>query len=406
VAGTTRRINTIDYVLNQFLKSGNLSKLPAVVRDALRVGAYQLLFLDGIEPSCAVDASVEIVKKGKYKGFSGMVNGVLRKIARAEKCSILDFSGLSQIAMLSLKHSFPEWLVAKWLQSFSADRVNLICEHFNNKHGLFAYCNKTKQNIVILLTALEAEDWNCRSTNSFSDVIDLGKNFKPEKSTAFLQGGMHIVDLPSVLVAKAVGANPGDKVIDLCAAPGGKTFCMAADMEGKGSIYACDVDNGRLDLIRDNMVRLGYSDQFLHLIKNDATEKPREDWIGYFDRVLVDAPCSGTGVMGRKADARWRKSSHDIAVLASIQIKILSQAAMLVKPGGTLVYSTCSMEQEEGEDVVNQFLAQNSKFSVEHFCADDGVFATYFNEDGFLRTFPHIHDLDGFFIARMRCAGE
>jgi 16S rRNA (cytosine967-C5)-methyltransferase len=405
VAGTTRRINTIDHVVNSFLKNGNLAKLPAIVRDSLRIGAYQLLFLDGIEPSCAVDASVEIVKAGRYKGFSGMVNGVLRKIARSEDSKTLDFSAYDHVEMLALKYSFPEWLVAKWLQRYSPEEVAQICEHFNSRHELYAYCNNLKQDIVALLAALEAEGWSCRGVSNYGGAVNLGKNFKPEKSPTFTNGGLHIVDLPSIIVAKAVRAVPGDKVIDLCAAPGGKTFCMATDMEGVGSICACDVDSVRLGLIRGNMERLGYSNQFIQLFKHDATVASSESWVNYFDKVLVDAPCSGTGVMGRKADARWRKSPKDITVLAELQLEIILRAAKLVKKGGTMVYSTCSMEREEGEDVINKFLSLNPDFIISSFDANDGVLENYQEANGFIRTLPHKHGLDGFFVARLRRVG-
>ena len=405
VHGTTRRINTIDYILDKFLRTGKLTSLPPLVRDALRVGAYQLTYLNGIEDGCAVDASVSIVKASKYKGFAPLINGVLRSIARSDRAQLLDFSALPDAAGVALEYSFPLWLVEKWLHEASLAEVRGNCLYFNRPKKIVAYCNYSQQNITALVEALEQEGYSASIDGRAPGAVSIEKGFNPGSSLVFRLGGMHIVDFPSILIARAVDAQPGERILDVCAAPGGKTFCLAAAMAGQGELIACDADAGRLRLLHESMKRLNYSEDFLHLCQRDALTAPPEGWVDNFDKVLLDAPCSGTGVLGSKSDSRWRKTKEMIENLASLQVALLDRVMTLVKPGGDLIYSTCSMEREEGEKVISSFLTRHTAFKLIPFPGKDVDWASYIDLQGFFRSYPYRHELDGFFMARLRRDG-
>ena len=394
VYGAVKAGDTLDWVIKKYLKLP-WRKVDSLIQEILRLGAYQLLYMDKVPASAACNESVELAKKYGNQGAAKFVNGVLRTMVRQpEKGKFPEGQGNATV-QLALTEQHPEWLVRRWIKEFGYDEAKELCQ-FNNRQAPVSIRTNTLKTspseLMLQLTALGVEAVR-------SSYVDEGFVLEGHGSLDALaplqEGYCQVQDESSMLVAHVVDPQPGDFVLDVCSAPGGKTTHMAALMEDRGRIVACDIYDHKLQRVMDNAHRLG-----IHIIEpklKDAREI-HEEFAGQADRVLVDAPCSGLGVLRRKPDSRWRKAPELLKELPKLQLEILESASACVKDGGILVYSTCTIAQEENQDVVKAFLAQHSEFVLEN----TGERLPVPRTDEMVQLYPQRDGTDGFFIACMR----
>ena len=394
VYGAVKAGDTLDWIIKKYLKLP-WRKVDSLIQEILRLGAYQLLYMDKVPASAACNESVELAKKYGNQGAAKFVNGVLRTMVRQpEKGKFPEGQGNATV-QLALTEQHPEWLVRRWIKEFGYDEAKELCQ-FNNRQAPVSIRTNTLKTspseLMLQLTALGVEAVR-------SSYVDEGFVLESHGSLDALrplqEGYCQVQDESSMLVAHVVDPQPGDFVLDVCSAPGGKTTHMAALMEDRGRIVACDIYEHKLQRVMDNAQRLG-----IHIIepKLKDARQIHEKFAGQADRVLVDAPCSGLGVLRRKPDSRWRKTPELLKELPKLQLEILESASACVKDGGILVYSTCTIAQEENQDVVKAFLAQHSEFVLEN----TGERLPVPRTDEMVQLYPQRDGTDGFFIACMR----
>lgn len=405
VYGTIGRQATLDYWLSKFVAKG-LHKLDTWVHQLLRLSAYQLLFLDRIPSHAAVNEAVTIAKRRGHSGISGMVNGVLRSIDRGRsELKLSEIQAETPVATLALRHSYPEWLVKRWVDAYGLETAEAILASGNEPPHASIRVNtilasREERLQELLESGLEAQP----STVSPSGIIVQGGGNMAD-TEGFRQGLWSVQDESSMLVAEVVAPKPGMKVLDCCAAPGGKSAHMAELMDGKGKVWANDLHAHKRELIVSQTERLKLRN--VEAITGDAAKLSERFAEKSMDAVLLDAPCSGFGVIRRKPEIKWNKTEGDIAEIAALQRQLLNEASSLVRPGGTLVYSTCTMEQEENERQVSAFLAEHPEFELDadwpetivSRLREAGIIDKSF--DGQLQLLPQHFGSDGFYIARM-----
>jgi 16S rRNA (cytosine967-C5)-methyltransferase len=398
VYGTIQRLNTVDYYLNRFVAKG-VQKLEPWVRNLLRLSLYQVVYLERIPAHAIVNEAVNIAKKKGHQGISGMVNGVMRNVIR-QKEQLTISPSLPAAERIALEYSHPKWMVSRWIAQFGELTAKLICEANNTPPKTSARVNTLQHSQTEMLDIMQQEGMEAKPSELAPRgvVIEHGGNLAFTRWYA--EGSITVQDESSMLVAEAVNPAPGMRVLDCCAAPGGKTTHLAEKMNDTGSIVACDVHEHKIALIRDQITRLK-----LHSIQtvcSDAADLPSLYADESFDCILLDAPCSGLGVIRRKPDLKWAKQEQEIADICGLQNKLLNRIHQLLRPGGILVYSTCTMEYEENQGMIQQFLEQHPQFKLEAF--PEGMFAGHSDSasPGMLQILPHQYQSDGFFIARMR----
>jgi 16S rRNA (cytosine967-C5)-methyltransferase len=408
VYGVVRWQVTLDWLIGR--KTDGREQKPGL-QNLLRLGLYQIFWLDRIPDHAAVHETVELAKHDGFASQAGFVNAVLRVYLReaAETQKLLTGLKTSQPA---LGWSHPEWLVARWQKRWGAEQTARLLEWNNTPPKTFARVNRLKfrrdelhesqisDNRPGTRIARPSEDeclakllekW--REENVEYDSVQRGqleenlvfelKSHPPLASLeSFQQGWFYVQDPGTLLAACQLGAQPGETILDMCAAPGGKTTFMAQMMNNQGRIVAQDISEERLKLIRENCTRLGVTCVETVLLST-LDSRPSTS----FDRILVDTPCSNTGVMRRRVDLRWRIQPEEIERLHTAQLNLLIQAASKLKPGGVLIYSTCSLEPEENQEVVKQFLHEHANFKLE-------------SERELL---PFRDNVDGAFVARLEC---
>ena len=397
VYGTIQRRNTLEHVLAGFLK-GN-KKMQGWVRQLLLMSLYQIRFLDRVPERAAVHEAVEIAKRKGHQGIASLVNGVLRNVLRQPE--IWDDLPRHPAAALALQESHPEWLVKRWLRQYGDEETKLICQSNNLPPRPSVRVNTLKITREELLEELKKTNQEAvASPLSPYGIMPGGGNAATTRW--FREGYYTIQDESSMLVAPALAVKPGQRLLDACAAPGGKTTHMAELMENQGEIVACDVHPHKEQLIRQAADRLGIS--IIQTIVMDAWELP-EKGLGSFDRILLDAPCTGFGVIRRKPDLKWNKSERDIAEIAGIQSKLLERVASMLAVDGLMVYSTCTTEPEENQRLVESFVAQNPCYELDQTLGHDlppAVTAKLDAAKGYIQLLPHHFHSDGFFIARIK----
>ena len=357
VCGVVRWQTTLDRLIARKTTPGREQR-PAL-QNLLRLGLYQIFWLDRIPPHAAVHETVEQAKRSGYGSQAGFINAVLRGYLR-ETDEIKKILADMKISQPALGWSHPEWLVEKWRKNFGDEKTRQLLEWNNTPPKTFARVNTLKTDAGKLVERWREEnvdyDFVTRDWTGENLAFEL-KSHPPLNSLGSLRDGWFYVQDPGTLLAPALlGAQPGETILDLCAAPGGKTTFIAQLMNNTGKIVARDLDPNRLKLVRENCARLGVT------IVETALPAASE---AIFDRILIDAPCSNTGVMRRRVDLRWRIQAAEIERLRATQLGLLNQAATKLKPGGVLVYSTCSLEPEENSEVVKQFLAAHQNFKLE-----------------------------------------
>lgn len=393
VYGTIKAGDTLDWIIGHYI-SRPLEKVPPVIRNVLRMGIYQLFFLSKVPPSAACNQAVELAKKYGHAGTVKFVNAVLRSAARAPEKVIYPEKSKEAVRYISLKYFHPEWMVKRWVERFGADAAEELCQ-FNNITPLLSIRTNTLKNTRQDLLSFLAKEGVCCEESEWTPEGILCSEYPALGSLASLREGLfQVQDESSMMVAHVLGPKPGEFVIDACGAPGGKSTHMAALMENRGQVLSTDIHEHKLTLTRENAQRLGIT--IIETKAMDATNL-HNVYSGKADRVLVDAPCSGLGVLRRKPDSRWQKKEKILRDLPVLQLAILQSAAECVKPGGVLVYSTCTTEPEENEQVVKSFLQTHENFTLQQ----TGQFLPVPRKGEMVQFWPHMDKIDGFFIARM-----
>jgi len=395
VNGTTKMRRKLDYVLSFFLEK-EINKLTPWIRNILRLGVYQIDFMDRVPDSAAVNEAVNLAKKFGHRGTVTLVNAVLRNYLRDKSRVCFPSWEENKVENIALFYSFPSWMVENWLNMFGEEEAIRLCQAFNERPKLCCRMNSVKvdhQSLEEKFTERKIKFKEGRFLEIFyylESKVDLNRFLPLQEGLVYLQD--ESAGFPVILL----DPQPGETILDLCSAPGGKTTFIAELLKGKGKVLAVDKSWEKIELLKKNCRRLGID--WVNCICGDAYHfqcKP----VG---RVLVDAPCSGLGVLRRNSDSRWRKQKEDLLRLQKLQLQILFNAANLVKKGGVLVYSTCTITPEENDQVIELFLEKRKDFKPVD--ASLYVESQLVDASGFVRTFPHIHKMDGSFAARLEAS--
>ena len=358
VYGVTSWKLTLDEIIKKHSKI-KIKKISPWILNILRMGIYQIIFLDKIPKSAAVNESVTLAKRYGHSGSSGFVNALLRKVDKKDYEEL--FSIQDEVKRNSLVYSMPEWIVQKLLNQKGEKAVEHICENSNVRPKLTIRVNNLKTNKEKLKKELSKNNIEFEETDQ-EDFLILKKQKNIENMDLFKEGMFFVQDLSAGLVAKILDPKQNEIVLDACSAPGGKTTYLAQLMNNKGIIEAWDIHDHRLKLVEENAKRLGIN--IINTARADAT-KLREDLIEKFDKILLDVPCLGLGVIKRKPDIKWQRNLEDVEKISKIQFEILETCSNYLKSGGEMVYSTCSILKEENETIVKKFLERKKGFKIE-----------------------------------------
>jgi 16S rRNA (cytosine967-C5)-methyltransferase len=401
VYGTIQRLNTLDYYLSRFVAKGT-HKLQPWVLCLLRLSLYQLIYLERIPEHAIVNEAVTLAKKRGHEGISGMVNGVLRSAIR-QKASLHVPEDLPQAERIALQHAHPEWLVRRWIYQLGAEAAESICKANNEPPKVSVRVNTLKHSREAMLEIMRSSGIDAEASVLAPDGIIVRGAGNVAHTTWFEQGDISIQDESSMLVAELLDPNPGMQILDCCAAPGGKSAHLAEKMKDSGRITACDLYEHKQKLIEEQAHRLGLSS--IQTCVADARHLSDTFPTASFDRILLDAPCSGFGVIRRKPDLKWAKEEKEIAAIARMQYEIISSVQRLLKPGGLLIYSTCTIEADENVRLVRRFLEAYPDFHTEPFESERlPVSLQEQLRTGMLQLLPNQFHSDGFFICRLRKA--
>ncbi len=391
--GVLERRITLDYMLSKFSKT-TLSKLDAKVLEILRLGAYQILYMEKIPKSAAVNEAVILAKENKLVKASGFINAVLRSLLRNLDALKLPDAEKEPTAYLSVKYSYPEWLIGLWQKEYGPDCAIGLLESSLNRPPVFARVNNTLISTENLIEKLTAEGVKATPITWLDHAISLEQTGAISESECFREGLFHIQDLSSQLCCALLNPLPGQRVIDVCSAPGGKAFTAAERMGNEGELLAFDQYKGKVRLIRQGAQRLQLS--VIQAEVRDAAGPAQS--LEQADRVLCDAPCSGLGIIRRKPEIRY-KSQSSLDSLPDLQYRIVCKSSKLVKSGGILIYSTCTLNPKENDEVAAKFLANNEDFRPYRLSLPDALVRAVKEPEHQITMMPHIHGTDGFFIA-------
>jgi 16S rRNA (cytosine967-C5)-methyltransferase len=423
VYGCLRRQRTLDALIDQLAKK---KSQPPDLRLILQVGLYQLRYLQQIPASAAVDTTVELAKQNGFKGLAGFVNGLLRQYVRlageeskATKKEASDRQSPIEnihppsliphpsdplqlpddpIARLGIQHSYPDWIVAVWLEQFGEAETEQLCEWLNQPARIHLRINPLQTTIEQVEAAMQQQGIAVQRVLGLPQALRLPPSVGSVRELpGFAEGWWAVQDCSAQLVSHLLDPQPGEVVIDACAAPGGKTTHLAELMHDRGTVWALDRHASRLKKVQENADRLQLTS--IRMSVGDSRAQPQ--FTQQADRVLLDAPCSGLGTLHRHADARWRQTSATVAELAHLQTELLNHAATWVKPGGTLVYATCTLHPAENEAIVEQFLAQHSEWMIAR-PSGSSLAASLMTDRGWIKVLPHHQQMDGFFMIKLR----
>lgn len=384
----------LDFYIGKF-STVKTERMENKVLNALRLGVYQMAFLTKVPVSAAVNESVTLVKRhSKNPRSPGLVNGILRSIAR----NIDRLPTIPQedpISYLSVRYSHPEWLVRTFLEALGPMETEQLLSADNGEPPTVAQINQLRGTSEEVLASLRSEGAEAEPHPWLPDCLTLTGGGDLESLTAFREGQIYIQDAGARLAVLAASPKPGMAVLDACAAPGGKSFAAAVRMEDQGKLISCDIHAHKKTLIDAGAKRLGIS--CLTSMVQDG-KAHRTEWEGVFDLVMADVPCSGLGIIRKKPDIRY-KDPAPLSGLPVVQSAILENVSTYVKPGGTLLYCTCTLQQEENEDIVTSFLANHSEYVLEGFTLPGPVGEV---PKGMVTLWPQRHSTDGFFFAKLR----
>jgi len=391
--GIVRRRLTLDYVIDRYLTDNTLIKNKQL-RRILAVGIYQILFMDKVPDHAAVNETVNCAHQdSRIKSMSGIINGVLRSIIRDKKKALTIDPSKSLIERLSIEYSHPEWMVTRWLDHFGLARTRQLLVFNNERPDIFL----RRKIRGIARQQFEAEmRESCVAFPAYQNLYyRLEKQIIPETIQLFKDGLCTVQAPSSGWIVGLLDVQKDDRCIDICSAPGGKTALIAELCDEQSQVYACEVRSSRMKLVQDTLHRMRLPSVTLVLCDGSSLPFNRR-----FNKVLLDAPCSSSGVLQRHPEGRWVKSSDDIGRLSQLQEKLLYSAATLVITGGCMVYSTCSLEPEENEQRIETFLKTHPDFVLDSI--PSSVPAKFVDRNGYVRITPYDHKMDGMFGARLQ----
>jgi 16S rRNA (cytosine967-C5)-methyltransferase len=393
VTGVVRWQLKLDWVLNGFYR-GNFPKADINVKNAMRIALYQLMFLDRIPQHAAVNEAVEFVKRLRGDRYAGVVNGVLRNIIRHLHEIRYPDRNEALVHHLSVIYSHPTWIVKRWLERYGEEQTEKLLVANNEKPSITIRINKIKIQPAEFISVLDKEGLEYTPSPYLDYYVQLRGASGMAQLDLFRKGYFSIQDESAGLVGKLLDPQPHERVIDLCSAPGGKSMHLAELMNNTGEVISVEKYPSRAELVRNAAERLGLTN--IEIVAEDAD---RFD-TAIADRVLVDVPCTGLGVLRKKPDIKLKRDVSDIPKLTELQYHLLEKAASLTKPGGILVYSTCTIEPDENEAIVQRFLENNKNFTLD----DPSSFVTksFVTPRKTVETLPHIHNMDGSFAARLK----
>ncbi len=406
VYGTIQHLNTIDWILDHFLNKKN--KLSSWVENLLRLSVYQIWYLDKIPNHAIVNEAVNIAKARGHKGIVGFVNGVLRNVIRKKEVLTIPTT-LNEYERISLEYSHPEWMVRHFIEAYGIEEATNICRVNNLAPYHSVRVNPLKasrDDVIKILVDKLPDDTTIQPSPLSNQGIRLKGGGNLAYSKLYKEGYITIQDESSMLVAEVLDPKPGMFVLDAMAAPGGKTTHIAEKMENRGRIIASDIHEHKIKLIKEHQDRLGID--IIETLLLDAREL-KDQFEPTFDRILLDVPCSGLGVIRRKPDLKWMKADKDIEQLAKLQKEILETVSSLLKENGVLVYSTCTISKQENERLILDFIDKHPAFIL------DKALSKYLPEvangkidtsKGMVQILPNHFHTDGFFISRLIKTGE
>jgi 16S rRNA (cytosine967-C5)-methyltransferase len=395
VNGTTKLKRRIDYAVD-FILDKSVEELTPWIRNILRMGIYQIDHLSRVPDSAAVNESVKLAQRYGHRGTKSLVNAVLRNYLR--KKDQIRFPQEDKIKFFETFYSFPRWMIKRWFRDFGEEGTKKLCEIFNSRPKVCLRLNPLKIDSKNLIDEFKVRKIKYKKGLFLRDFCYIDSKLNLSEFEPLRNGWAYVQDESSAFPVLLLDPQPDQTIIDLCAAPGGKTTLIGQIMKNSGQIAALDVSEGKRELIQKNCQRLGVTNVIT------AVGDARDFSLRPADRVLVDAPCTGLGTLRKNSDLRWQKKEDDVKRMKSLQLSILVNAANLVKKGGALVYATCTMTQEENDEVVEELLSQRDDFRL--IRASKYVTAEVVDKRGMVRTFPHQHGIDGSFAARLERIGK
>ena len=396
VYGTLRHQGLIDWVLAQRMGRKFPRKIDPPILTVLRMGVYQILFLSRTPKYAAVDESVNLAKKHGHQGSASLVNAVLRATPRDPQAIELPDKAEHPALYIATRYSHPLWLVERWSAAWGVEQTERLCAANSGVAPLTVRANTLKVAIGQLEWRLRAERVSVRKNTDVPEEFEIVGSPRPLRALrSFRDGLFHIQDASSMSACHLLAPNPGETVIDLCAGPGGKTTHLAQLMQNQGKIYAVDVQPHRLRLIRESCKMLGVT--MVRCVQGDA-RRVSERELPEADRVLLDAPCTGTGTLRRRVDLKWRLSSEDFGRLACMQRELIAAAALVLKPGGVLVYSVCSIDRAETDEVVEAAFLHAHNLTLDD--TSPSWMSRFRTPERTFRIMPGDTGMDGFFMAR------
>jgi 16S rRNA (cytosine967-C5)-methyltransferase len=402
VHGIVRRKRTLDAIIDRLAKQP-ADRQPPNLKQLLRLGLYQLRYLDRVPDSAAVNTTVDLAKANGLAGLAGVVNGILRQYIRlqAEHQEVLDLPP-DPIGRLGTLYSFPDWLIEHWLTELGEIETEQLCQAFNTAPKIDLRVNVLKIDRVKLIDIFQTAGIEVVPIPNLPQGLQfIGSVGAIDRLPGYHEGWWTIQDSSAQLVTHLLNPQPGEIIIDACAAPGGKTTHIAELMGDTGQIFAVDKTASRLKKLQQNLTRLQLNT--VKILTGDSCGLGELTDIA--DRVLLDAPCSGLGTLHRRADARWQKSPAQIHELAKLQSQLLANTATWVKPGGVLVYATCTVHPLENECVITPFLATHPDWQIERPPIDSPV-VDFVGASGAIEIWPHRQQMDGFFTIALRRLGR
>ena len=401
IFGVLRWKGRLDYIISHFSDT-RFDKIHPRVLNILRLALFQIIYLDRVPDSAAVNTAVEMTKASGAPWVVGYVNALLRAASRDYQKVIFPVIDDNPIAAMTAQKSFPEWIIRRWLDRYGLKDTAALCDAVNTIPPITIRSNRLKTSLSALKGLLAKEAELIKPTRYSPDGIHFANpKTSISKLHTFENGWFQVQDEAAQLVSLYLNPQPGEMVLDACAGLGGKTGHIAQLMNNKGAIIACDIDDGKLLRLEAEMRRLGVS--IVTTVGHDLENRFDPPQLKGFDRVLLDAPCSGIGVMRRNPDIKWQKSKKKLANYKSKQLRLLENLSHLVKPSGILVYAVCSPEPEENEEVIDEFLNKHPDYIFNK--KPGGLprkILSALTARGFFNTYPHFNQMDGFFAARLQ----
>ncbi len=395
--GVIRWMRRLDWFLNGFYR-GNWEKCTPEIKNTLRVALYQILFLNKIPDYAAVNEATEFIKKISTQKHADVVNGLLRTIIRTKEELVYPTREIDEVKYLGIMQSHPNWMVKRWIQRFGFDEAEKLAESNNKRPILTLRINTLKTNKSDVMKRLESRNISARVCRYIDYFITLRLMSKIYLDEDFVNGYYTVQDESSGIPAVLLNPLESDLVLDMCAAPGGKSTHLSQLMHNKGRIVSVDKYDAKINMMQKTAERLGAAN--IEFVMDDSTDfQSASITANKFDKILLDAPCSGLGALSKKPEIRWKREPEDIFQLAELQKKLLSNAANYLKEGGVIVYSTCTTEMEENMEVIKDFLEKHPDFKIDD--AAKFVRKDLVNAEGCVETFPHIQGIDGSFSARL-----